>query len=252
MDDGQSSIRLLQIPLMIFFAWLIHCIFIPPPWFIMREVSWILDNVKVTGKCQENVTRPGRTLCCVGSSSKIHPTAQRLATSLTSHRPVSQHLYLRQHQQLHIPQDAEHPADEKGQREERQERDQERKRCEVLQDWWQVPRQSWVDCKLCSENCASLCDEIFFHSRPSLSSLSSALQFSRLSSLCGWDPPRGSPYVSTKWWCWCPKPTINHPELLFSGIIIFSTLLCVMKTCILSCHALFWPTINFKVNRLFI
>ena len=88
----------------------------------------------MTGKCQENITRPARTLCCVGSSSKIHPTALRLATSLTSHRPVSQHLYLRQHQQLHIRQDAEHPADEKGQREERQERDQERKRCEVLQD----------------------------------------------------------------------------------------------------------------------
>merc|ERR1712032_1332839 len=25
-----------------------------------------------------------------------------------------------------------------------------------------------------------------------------------------------------------------------------STLLCVMKTCILSCHALFWPTINLR------
>lgn len=66
--------------------------------------------------------------------------------SFNKSRSVCQHLYLRQ-QQLHIRQDAQHPADEEGQREERQERDQERERCEILQDWRQIPRQSWVDCK---------------------------------------------------------------------------------------------------------
>ena len=86
----------------------------------------------------------------------------RVATSQTSHRPVSQHLYLRQHQQLHIRQDAEHPADEKGQREERQERDQERKCCEILQDWWEIPSQPWVDCKLYSGHFASIYDKIIF------------------------------------------------------------------------------------------